>query len=96
MVPGAEETTEFATEEEESLEEVANNSNMAAALLLVDCPESCSLRREEKASSRSGENERRNCLTENCLGDEPPHYETQENASCRYAKLHYATIHKHV
>ena len=57
MVPGAEETTEFATEEEESLEEVANNSNMAAALLLVDCPESCSLRREEKASSRSGENE---------------------------------------
>ena len=33
---------------------------------------------------------------ENCLGDELPHYETQGNASCTYAMLRYATIHKHV
>ena len=29
---------------------------------------------------------------ENCLGDELPHYETQENASCTYATLRYATV----
>ena len=40
MVTGAEETKEFATEEEESSEEVADESNMPAALLLVDRPES--------------------------------------------------------
>ena len=39
MVTGAEETKEFATEEESS-EEVADESNMAVALLLVDRPES--------------------------------------------------------
>ena len=33
---------------------------------------------------------------ENCLGDELPHYGTQENASCTYATLRYASIHKHV
>ena len=36
------------------------------------------------------------CFMEDCLDDELPHYETQENASCVYATLHYATIHKHV
>ena len=40
VVTGAEETKEFATEEEESSEEVADESNMPAALLLVDRPES--------------------------------------------------------
>ena len=30
----------------------------------------------------------------NCLGDEPPHYKTPENASCTNATLCYATIHK--
>ena len=33
---------------------------------------------------------------ENCLGDELPHYEMQGNASCTYATLRYATIHKHM
>ena len=36
------------------------------------------------------------CWEENCLGDELPHYGMQENASCTYATLRYATIHKHV
>ena len=36
------------------------------------------------------------CLRENCLGDELPHNETQEKASCMYAMLRYATIHKHM
>ena len=40
MVTGAEETKEFATEEEESSEEVADEFNVVAALLLVDRPES--------------------------------------------------------
>ena len=33
---------------------------------------------------------------ENCLGDELPHSETRGNASCTYATLRYATIHKQV
>ena len=90
VVTRAEETTEFATEEEPA-EEVANKSNIVVALLLVDRPESWFITTRRKSSQRSGENEQRNCnidlFTGNCLGDELPHYKTPENASCMYAML---------
>lgn len=74
---------------------------MAAALLLVDLPESWFIKTRRKRQAKEAvKNKWRNCnvdfFKENCLGDELSHYKTQENASCTYATLRYATIHKHI